>query len=339
MAQGPKEFLRAASALRGAPAVVLVGTSAVLAELALEEVSLPGDEVERVGASDGQLREACELASTPSWFDLRRLVAAWRCEALSGAQGRGAAERQLEAQALADYLAHPRAGATLFVFAPAVDRRLAAVRRAQEAGALLDATPPQREREREAWHAAYLEEFARREGVRLTRGAQRALLESGLELDGLVSALRVTALAVDGQEPVDEATAAWAAPPSGELKVFALTDALLQRRPAAVLLALDRLLAERQQPIGLLGLVTSQLRQLAAVRAELAQGRPPAELAQALSLHPFVAQKLAQAAPRWPRERIAFAFRELLRCDVALKSGGGAAQTLEISLARVARGA
>ena len=328
---GPQEFLKAAARLREAPVVLVVGASATLAEWALSLVAADDAAgVERVGAGEGQLREACELALTPPFFFGRRIVAAWRAGALSGQEGRGARERQLEAQALLDYVEHPPDGATLFVWAAQADQRLAPVRRAASRGWLLAADPGKE-------LAPWLRELGLREGVALSPQATRAFLESGLELDSLATALRTAAMATpDGAEVAGD-VAAWAAPPSAEMRVFALTDAILQRRESGVGQVLRQLTAQGEAPLGLLGLVARQMRQLATVRAELAAGRPPQELAQILGAHPFVAQKLREVAPHWSEAAVAQAFRELLRCDLALKSGGSQSLALELGLVRVAR--
>jgi DNA polymerase-3 subunit delta len=256
-------------------------------------------------------------------------VAAWRCGALTGAEGRGARERGLEAKALLDYAERPPLGATLFVWASEADRRLAPLRRAGERGWLLAAEVG---RDLPAW----LGELAHREDVTLAPAASRAFLESGLDVDGLATALTVAALASAGDRPVSAEIAAWAAPPQAEMRVFALTDAILQRRPGGVAQAVQHLTSHGEAPLGLLALVARQMRQLASARAELAAGRSAAELAKLLGAHPFVAQKLGEAAPRWSEAAIAQAFKELLRCDVALKSGGRPSVALEVGLLRVA---
>ncbi len=328
---GPRQFLAAVEALRGAPCVLCVGPSATLAGLALDLLASGREaDLERVFAGEGQLREASELCLTPSFFGEGRLVAAWRTAALSGHEGRGARERALESEALSDFIERPPAGATLFVWAPEADRRLAPVRRAGERGWLLEADVG-------GELAAWLAELALRDGVALTAQATQALLASGLDLDSLATALKAAALATEEGRPVSGETVVWAAPAQGEMRVFALTDAILQRRLAGVAQAVGRLTAQGEAPLGLLALVARQMRQLASVRAELGAGFTPPEIAKRVGAHPFVAQKLCEAAPRWSREAIAGAFAELLRCDVALKSGGDQAVALELGLLRMVR--
>ena len=310
--------------------MLAVGPSARLAAWVLERVAACDEDLpERVGAGPSQLREACELALTPPFFAGRRIVAAWRTSALSGQEGRGQEERRLEAQALLDYLERPPADATLFVWAAQADQRLAPVRRAAQRGWLVSTDPGKD-------ILPWLEELARRADVTLAPQASRAFAESGLDLDSVATAVETAALATQVGSPIAADVARWVAPPAVEVRVFALTDAILQRRPAAVGQVLRQLVAQGEQPLGLLGLVLHQLRQLVAARAELASGRSPRELPQVLGAHPFVAQKLVAASPGWSRAAIAEAFRELLRCDLALKSGGSQVLALELGLLRVA---
>jgi len=327
---GPQEFLAAVERLRTAPVVLCVGPSATLAELALARIGegFP-DGAERVGAGERQLREAAELVLTPSFFGEPRLVAAWRTTALSGQEGRGAQARSQEAQALLEVLEHPPREGTLFVWAVEADRRLGPVKRAVERGALLTADVGKD-------LAPWLGEIARREGAPLSPQAARVFIDSGQDIDALRSAVAVAAAATPDGEAVTPEVAQWAAPPVGELRVFALTDAILQRRPAGVALSLGRLLQQGEAPLGMLALVARQMRQLASVRAELAAGRRPSEIAQALGAHPFVAQKLCEVAPRWDAAAVRAAFHEMLRCDLALKRPGKDAVALELHLLRVA---
>ncbi len=321
----PEAFERALEGALKERVVLVAGHEALCAELARAALSEGPVDESRVAAGPQQLREAVELCETPSWFDAPRLVVAWGVEALS-ASARATKEREAELAALERLLQAPPAPGRLLLWAPEADRRLRAARMLQERGALLDASPPG---ERE--YAAWVRHLAAREGLVLAPGGLRAYEESQLDLLGLAAALRVGALASEGG-PLGEETARWAAPPGGDLKVFALTDALLSRDLAGLSSAVPRLLAQGESPIGLVALAARQLRLLARALGLRAGNVPQDRWQQELGVHPFVARKIADASRLWPLEDLHRAFRELLACDLRLKSGGAAEPTLLLSL-------
>jgi DNA polymerase-3 subunit delta len=321
----PEAFERALEGALRERVVLVAGREALCAEAARDALSQGPFDESRVAAGPRQLREAIDLCETPSFFDAPRLVVAWGVEALS-ASARATKEKEAELGALERFLQAPPAEGLLLLWAPEADRRLRAVRMLQERGALLDAAPPG-EREYGAW----VRHLAAREGIALTPGSLRAYEESGLDLLSLQAALRVAALAAEGA-PLPEEIARWAAPPGGDLKVFALTDALLSRDPAGLSSAVPRLLAQGESPIGLVALAARQLRLLARGLGLKAGNVPQTQWQQELGVHPFVARKIADALRLWPLEDLHRAFRELLACDLRLKSGGAAEPTLLLSL-------
>ncbi|MDA8346999.1 MAG: DNA polymerase III subunit delta [Thermaerobacter sp.] len=319
--------------LEGAKAqriVLVAGREALCAERAREAFSEEPVDESRVAAGPGQLREAVELWQTPSWFDAPRLVVAWGVEALAPS-ARATKEREAELAALERLIQGPTGQDRLLLWAPEADRRLRPVRLLQERGALLDASPPT-EREYGAWvrHLAAAEELS------LTPQAARAYEESALDLLALRAALRVGALYAD-DAPLHEDVARWAAPPGGELKVFALTDALLGRDAGGLSTAVPRLLAQGESPIGLVALAARQLRLIARALALRAQGVPQQEWPSRLGVHPYVASKIADASRRWAERDLRRAFRALLNCDLSLKSGGAAETSLLLGLMSAVR--
>ncbi len=328
----PEAFERQLGAALEHHVVLVAGQEAFFAERARQVLSSEPVDESRVGPGPGQLREAVELWETPSWFGTPRLVVAWGVEALAP-NARATKERDAELAALERALqAAPAAQDRLLVFAPQADRRLRPVRLAQERGGLVDASPPG-EREYGAW----VRHLAAAEGTVLTPQSGRAYEESALDLLSLRGALSAGALCADGQ-PISEEVARWAAPPGGELKVFALTDALLGRDPGGIAAAVPRLLLQGESPIGLVALAARQVRLLARALALRAQGVAPQEWQAQLGVHPFVARKIQDASRRWLPADVTAALRALLRCDIGLKSGGAAESTLLLGLITAVRG-
>ncbi len=326
----PDAFERELLAAGGQAVLLVAGREALCAERALAACAVDGVDESRVGPGPQQLREAVELCETPSFFGGARLVVAWGAVALA-ANARATQERDAELAALERLIGEPPTGSRLLVWAPDADKRLRAVRLLQGRGALLDASPPSA-REYGAW----VRHLAAKEGAQLTGEAARAYTESALDLLALEAALRVGAACAEGG-PITGEVAAWAAPPGGELRVFALTDALLGRDARGLSAAVPRLLAQGESPIGLVALAARQLRLLARALGLRARGVAPAKWQAELGVHPFVAQKLQQALPNWSREDLGRALSELLACDLSLKSGAAQEAALLLSLLSAVR--
>lgn len=316
----------------GRPLVLLAGEDPLLADWAITSLGGEDYDEERIGPSGQQLREAVELTRTASFFGRPRLVVASGVIALA-AQGRiSQKDREDELEELRRYAERPDRENRLILHAPSVDRRRRAFLDLDKAGAVLPCDPPEA-KELDPW----LRHLEGRLGVRLSPGARAAYLRSELNLMALSQALLVGVLGSEEGEPVSPDVAQWAAPQSGDLRVFALTDAMLMRESGKVCAAVENLLLQNESPIGLVALIARQFRLLARAQVLTEAGARGDEIARALAVHPFVARKVVEAVRRWPREDIQRAFEELLRCDIALKSGVPQAATLELSLLRISR--
>lgn len=111
--------------------------------------------------------------------------------------------------------------------------------------------------------------------------------------------------------------------PQLDAKVFQMTDAVLNREFDRAAQVLGDLLGQQEAPIMILSVLGKQLRQLYTARLGLEAGKGSQYLVQLWKLHPYPAEKLAQAAPRF---RLSWCRRAVCRAaetDLAMKSGGG----------------
>ncbi len=110
--------------------------------------------------------------------------------------------------------------------------------------------------------------------------------------------------------------------------VFALTDALGSRQRARALDLLHRELAAGTHPLALIAVLANHIRNLAAVKAGLAEGQTLQALPQALHLHPYVVQKAAQQARQFEERQLADLHHRLVAIDYDLKTSRLDAETL-----------
>jgi DNA polymerase-3 subunit delta len=162
-------------------------------------------------------------------------------------------------------------------------------------------------------------ELADRLGSRVTEGdvERRHLTRiASTELDKL--ALRH---AIDGAlVSVDDVRALVAESTPGS--VWALTDALGDRRREIALVALDRLIDGTPEPV-LLAALHKRVRDLLEVGDRLAAGEKPSDVVAATGLHPFVAEKLAGQARNWTADELRAALTGLLELDAMVKGAPG----------------
>jgi len=107
---------------------------------------------------------------------------------------------------------------------------------------------------------------------------------------------------------------------TSQQSVFDFVDALSQGNGKVAQKLLHRLL-ENEDPFSLWGMVVRQFRLLIQAR-EILDGRGNKDdVARALSVHPYVAEKTSAQANRFPIDALEFIYRRLLGIDEQVKTG------------------
>ncbi|MCS7061521.1 MAG: DNA polymerase III subunit delta [Anaerolineae bacterium] len=101
--------------------------------------------------------------------------------------------------------------------------------------------------------------------------------------------------------------------------MFGFVDAIGARDGAAALRILRGVLARGEQPLIVLTMIARQTRLL--IQAKENDHLTPSELAQALGLHPFVAEKVARQARNFSMARLEGAHIAVMETDLAIKTG------------------
>ncbi len=110
-------------------------------------------------------------------------------------------------------------------------------------------------------------------------------------------------------------------PPVLEDNIFAIVDAVGNRRCGEALGGIKDMLAAKEPPLRILAMITRQFRLLVQVHDLTGKGRPPREIAARLKMHPYVAQKLAAQCKNFSGESLIRIFQSLLDIDEAVKTG------------------
>lgn len=124
------------------------------------------------------------------------------------------------------------------------------------------------------------------------------------------------------ERPITEADVATLTPYVAEANLFEMVDALAEGRGDTATTLIHNLLHDQKQdPFSLYGMIVRQFRLLLLAREHLAAGGGPGNLASALKIHSFVAQKLARQSRSFNVEQLERVYRALLDYDVRMKTG------------------
>jgi DNA polymerase III subunit delta len=106
-----------------------------------------------------------------------------------------------------------------------------------------------------------------------------------------------------------------------ESDIFALVDAIGERKPQRAFQLLHEQLNHGAEPYRLLPMITRQFRLLLQMRDLAARGRTLDAAREQLKLHPFVAQKVWTQSQNFTIPQLETIYQRLLDTDIAIKTG------------------
>jgi DNA polymerase-3 subunit delta len=107
-----------------------------------------------------------------------------------------------------------------------------------------------------------------------------------------------------------------------QVNIFAMVDAIVERRPAAALRLLRQLATAGAEGGYLLAMVVRQYRLIIQARELMTAGLPTQEIGQRLGIaSEFVLHRILDQAQRYSLSRLKTAYRRLLEADVGVKRG------------------
>jgi DNA polymerase III subunit delta len=286
------------------PAYLLLGDE-FLADEALDKVRAevgtdPLSEVSfDAGAAPAEIVGALETASL---LGGRRLVVIHRAQEL----------KKDQLKSLESYLDSPSPASVLVLVSSGRNTLADAVKRS---GAVVTLTPP-RGRALLGW----LRERARGRGLRLDERGGWALIDSvGSELRDLDKALEQLSTALGGGVVVGAEEVRHAFPRLTDQRIYALTDAVGDRKLPDAMNALRRLLDQGEEPLVIIGALAAHVRRMIVALAH-ADGGPRA-VGSALGLPTWRAGRLHRQARSYREEEMMTALSVLAATDLDIKAG------------------
>ncbi|MCR3921649.1 MAG: DNA polymerase III subunit delta [Firmicutes bacterium] len=163
------------------------------------------------------------------------------------------------------------------------------------------------------------EQVALREKKASTSVLQLFLNRAGHDLRNLASELDKLTTYLGAQKEIDEDSILAVTVRGAQADIFALIDAVVYGKTSVAMALLKDLLVMGEPPLRVLSMVVRQFRLLGEAKERLATGEQ--NLAAALSIHPYAAEKLIAQARRIDDARITRAVALLLRCELDIKQG------------------
>ena len=149
----------------------------------------------------------------------------------------------------------------------------------------------------------------------LTYMAGRELTRLSGELDKLAAYLG------EERSEITEADVAAIVSPSLEYNVFELLNSLLAGDVKKGQQTVNSLLQGGQTTMGLLAMLTRQIRQLAHMKCALDAGKPVQAVQEQLKLHPYAAKQTARQCARLSADWLTGLYEGCVASDYAVKSG------------------
>lgn len=318
-----QDLLAAARAGTWKPVHVLVGSEGFLAERAvglLKKATVGGgprgfnDDVFH-GAAGLPAQKIVGAARTLPMMAAARFVLVRTVDALANE----------DLDVLAAYVAAPSPSTCLVLVAEKIDGKTKLAKASKAAGVWVPVEPLKGDLLRR-----FVNGEAKRRGSPLDAQALGALIDAvGADLATLDDAIERLSLYVGKGKPIDASAVDAVIERSRVDTVWALVDAIALRRTKVAMEAVGSLLADREEPLRILALVSRQMKMVAKAKDALDDGAGGDEVARAAGAPPWKSRELADAARKFKRADLFRAFALLSETDVLLK---GSKRSREIIL-------
>lgn len=126
---------------------------------------------------------------------------------------------------------------------------------------------------------------------------------------------------VGTERPISEADVTLLTPYVAEANMFEMVDALAEGKGKVAVALVHRLLEQDADVFGLYGMIIRQFRLLLLAKEHLSSGGSPKEIASAIGVHPYVAEKLTKQTRSFTVEQLEKVYRTLHDYDFKMKTG------------------
>jgi DNA polymerase-3 subunit delta len=322
------------------PVYLFCGDEAWLMEEALQALTqylAPSGEAWNLEILDGGAAgpdAATAAAQEGSLFGASRLVIVKDINWLA-ASGKASAAKGGDKDATAPLLAYldaPNPDTCLVLTARGnVDKRRKLVQAIQKKGRLIECATP-KGGERDMWLAGRFKAT----GLKADRRAIAHISVSCANLSQMAAEADKLILYCADKGEITFKDALDLVAESSLLTVFELTDAAAAKNAAKACACLRRLLRQGEEEQKIFALLAAQFRNILLSQDLQQRGARTADIARELGLHPYAAEKCANATRAFSRRQLIKVLEMLLAADIAQKSGKGEmTELLETAILRI----
>ena len=315
------EFYQALKAGDIAPVYLFTGPEALVKREALEALRArllpPGlealNDTTLEGVTAQQITDACE--TMPMMCDRRIVTVRDWAPLLPGK----AKNEEAEADWMGKWLENPPASCALvFYMREDPDGRKKMATLLKKKAVVVDFQPLS-DAELSKWCAKRLKPH----GKRISRAALNTLTYmAGQDLTRLSGEVdKLAAYLGEDREEITEADVQAIVPASLEYNIFELLSSLLSGDMKKGQQTVNSLLQGGQTTMGILAMLTRQVRQLAHMKSALDAGTPVAVVQQQLGMHPYAAKQTARQCAKLSAEWLTELYEKCVDYDYSVKSG------------------
>ena len=235
-----------------------------------------------------------------------------------------------QVEVLTDYLDAPSPSSVLVLVATGRTKLDAKVKKA---GAVVALDAPKGRR-----LVSWIRKRAGEHSIKIDERAAWALIDSvGSELRDLDGALRQLATGIDDAKIATAAHVKKAFPRAADQRIYTFTDAVGDRRLPLAMTNLKRLLDQGEEPLVIVGALTTQLRRMLRARRHAENGARAVE--DALGLPRWRAERLGKQARAYKESELMDAMGTLAATDLEIKGGDlGPGAALERAVVHILAG-
>lgn len=314
------EFFKSVDAGDIAPVYLFTGPEAHIKQQALarlrEKLLPPGLEALNDAVMEGvTAQQITDAAETLPMMCLRRIVTVRDWAPLMSGKSRN---EEQEVAWMQRWLENPAPGCVLvFYMRQSADgkKKLTATLRKKTVAVDFE---PLSDAELSRWCAKVLKPQGKKIGARalgtLSFMAGRDLTRLSGELDKLCAYL-------GDRTEITEADVRAIVPASLEYNVFELMNHLLAGDMLRAQQTVNSLMQGGQNPVGILAMLSRQVRQLTLMKCALDAGEPVQAVQERLKMHPYAAKQTARQCARLQQAWLRDLYDACVSCDYAVKSG------------------
>lgn len=256
-------------------------------------------------------------ANTISFFNEPRLILLRQPTFLTGSQKKNAVKQ--DDKSLLDYLDNPADDVVLVIVADyeSLDGRKKIVKELKKKATFVDTSEMAEPQVKD-----YMQRYVASENVDITREAMGLFLKrTNYQLTQSIREMDKLILYVGSEKRISQRDVDLLVTPSLDDNIFHLTDHIMRQDVASALRLYRELVAQKNQPIAILGLLQSNFRLYSQIVQLKKAGYDQGSMAKTIGVHPFRVKMAIQAISPYAPDRLMLGYMKLIELDFDIKQG------------------